>query len=351
VALDLPELASAVPLPDDAAQRRARSALDELAPSFGRLGELSTWLAGAQGRFPTMPLDRVRLVVFAGDHGIAQQEQSTHDTAGIVQATVRGTTTTNALAEQTGAGVRVVDVAVDADGTGLPEAVIRYKVRRGSGRVDLEDALTRAEAEAAFVAGVAVADEEVDGGADLLVIGGLGVRGDVSAATIAALLTGKDVPSVVGHGSPPDDRAWMRRCAAVRDAARRGRRVMAQGHDMIDLLATVGGADLAALTGFVVQSAVRRTPVVLDGLVTCAAAVVARQVNSRVPRWLVAGHRSPDPGQSALLDRLRLTPVVDFAIGLDDGFGALLAVPPLRAAADLPSSLGADVTAAGSTTS
>jgi nicotinate-nucleotide--dimethylbenzimidazole phosphoribosyltransferase len=339
--VDLFELVARVPLLDDGARDQARALLDELSPSLGRLGELSAWLAGAQGHSPAKPLDRVRLVVFAGDHGSAVHERL--DTEATVLALVKGTASTNALAEQSGVTVRVVDVAVDADGAGLPEPVIRYKVRRGSGRVDIEDALTRADAEAAFAAGVAIADEEVDGGADLLVAAGIGRDGDISAATLATLLTSKDVASVVGSGPVLDDIAWMRTCAAVRDAARRGRRVLTGrgGSDVIDLLATVGGPELAALTGFLVQSAVRRTPVVLDGLVTCAAAAVARRLSSRVPHWLVAGHRTPDPGQAALLERLRLTPIVDLQIGLDDGFGALLAVPPLRAAAALPTSLGA----------
>jgi nicotinate-nucleotide--dimethylbenzimidazole phosphoribosyltransferase len=104
---------------------------------------------------------------------------------------------------------------------------------------------------------------------------------------------------------------------------------------MIDLLAAVGGADLAALSGFVSQTAVRRTPLVLDGLVSTAAAAVAHRIGRRTTRWLVAGHRSADPGHAALLDTLRLEPLVAYEVGRDDGTGALLAVPHLRAAAAL----------------
>lgn len=339
MALDLTEIAARVALPDEGARRRAADLVEEHSPqegSLGRLGELGIWLAATQGRCPTALLERVRLVVFAGDHDTTETDAP--DTAATVRALLAGAGRTNVLAELAGSSTRVVDVAVD--GTGLPAAVTRHKVRRGSGRIDIEDALTRAEASAAFTAGVSVADDEVDSGADLLVAAGLGAGGALSAWTLATLLTNKDVASVIGIRSVADDRAWMHSCAAVRDAARRGRRVLGDRGDMIDLLAAVGGAEIAALTGFVVQSAVRRTPVVLDGLVTCAAAVVARRVSTRVTRWLVAGHRSPDPGHAALVERLRLTPVVDFEIGVDDGVGALLAVPPLRSAAALLASLG-----------
>ncbi|MGH8775714.1 MAG: nicotinate-nucleotide--dimethylbenzimidazole phosphoribosyltransferase [Jiangellaceae bacterium] len=345
MSLDLPGRAARVPKLDDDARNLARSLLaEQMSPpgSLGRLGEHAGWLAAAQGRCPTARLVRVRLVVVAADHGVADASVSAYSasvTAERVRALVAGGGIVSTLAELEQVGVHVVDVGLDVADRQLPAAVDRRAVRRGSGRVDVEDALTRAEVEAAFESGVAVADAEVDAGTDLLVAAAVGVAASTPAATLAALLTSKHVASVVGRDSGIDDRTWMRKCAAVRDAARRGRRVLRDGGDMLDLLATVGGADLAALTGLLLQSAVRRTPVVVDGLVTCAAAAVAQRISRRSTAWLVAGHRSPDPGQAALLQRLRLDPVVDHAIGADDGTGALLAVAHLRAAAAL---LGAE---------
>jgi len=340
MSFDLSDRAARIPLLDEASRGRARARLGELhAPpgSFGRLGELAAWMAAVQGRCPTAALTRVRLVCFAGDHGIAAGNVSAQPLTATPDRVrdLLGSGSTAVLADLTATGVRVVDVAVDADARRLPPQVRGHRIRRGSGRIDVEDALSRAEAEAAFGVGVSVADDEVDQGADLLVAAGVGAASSTPAATLVAVLTGKEVAAVVGRGSGVDDRGWMRKCAAVRDAARRGRRVLAGGGDMIDLLAAVGGADFAALAGFVSQSAVRRTPLVLDGLVSTAAAAVAHRIGRRTLRWSVAGHASADPGHAALLDTLKLKPLVTFEIGRDDGTGALLAVPHLRAAAAL----------------
>jgi nicotinate-nucleotide--dimethylbenzimidazole phosphoribosyltransferase len=129
-----------------------------------------------------------------------------------------------------------------------------------------------------------------------------------------------------------DDRAWMVKCAAVRDAARRGRRRTA---DMVDLLAEVGGADLAALSGFLVQASVRRTPVLLDGVVSAAAALVADRIGYRCRLWWLAGHRTAEPAHSVALARLQLEPLLDYSVNVGEGAGALLALPLLRAAGAL----------------
>ncbi|NED21223.1 nicotinate-nucleotide--dimethylbenzimidazole phosphoribosyltransferase, partial [Streptomyces sp. SID9913] len=170
--------------------------------------------------------------------------------------------------------VRVVDMALDCDPASLPADVVRHRVRRASGRVDREDALTLAEAEAAFRAGVAVADEEADSGTDLVVLGDVSVGGTTVAGVLVAALCGTDASVVTGRGGLAiDDLAWMRKCAAIRDALRRARPVLG---DQLRLLATVGGADFAAMTGFLLQAAVRRLPVVLDGVVTAACALVGQ---------------------------------------------------------------------------
>jgi nicotinate-nucleotide--dimethylbenzimidazole phosphoribosyltransferase len=347
MSLDLSDRAARIPLLDEAVRREARARLADLDAtrgSSGRLGDLAAWIAAGQGRCPTTALTRIRLACFAGDHGIAAAGVSAQPPTATPDRVrdLLGTGPAGILADLAATGVRVVDVAVDADATRLPPEVEDRRIRRGTGRIDVEDALTRDEAEAAFGVGTAIADDEVDRGADLLVATGLGVASSTPAATLAAVLTEKEVAAVVGWGSLVDDRGWMRKCAAVRDAARRGRKILAAKGDMIDLLAAVGGADLAALTGFVSQSALRQTPLVLDGLVSTAAAAVAQRIGRRTTRWVVAGHRSADPGHAALLDVLRLEPLVAYEVGRDDGMGALLAVPHLRAAAALLAEPGAE---------
>lgn len=331
-ALDLAELAARIDRPDEAARTAARerqARLTKPTGALGRLEELSVWLAGVQGTCPPRPIRQARVVVFAGDHGIARSGVSAYPpevTAQMVLNFLTGGAAVNVLAAAADASVRVVDMAVDAD---TPAEVSRWKVRRGSGRIDVEDALTRAEVEAAFRAGMAVADEEIDAGTDLLIPGDMGIGNTTPAAVLTGVLTGSDPVSVMGRGTGIDDLAWMRKCEAVRDAMHRTRKVLA---DPLQVLATGGGADIAAMTGFLLEAAARRTPVLLDGVVSGAAALVAQRVAFRAVDWFLAGHRSTEPAHTTALTRLALEPVVDLGLRLGEGTGALLALPVLRAA-------------------
>jgi nicotinate-nucleotide--dimethylbenzimidazole phosphoribosyltransferase len=339
-ALDLADLVGRIGLPDadarDAAVAR-QARLTKPAGALGRLEDLSVWLSAAQGVCPPRPLDRVRVVVFAGDHGVARTAGTSayppEVTAQMVLNFLAGGAAVNVLARHNGATVRVVDMAVDADyaelGATVPDEVTRYRVRRSSGSIDREDALTRAECEQAILAGIRIADEEVDAGADLLIPGDMGIGNTTPAAVLVGLLCAVDPASVVGRGTGIDDTTWMRKTAAIRDAMRRGRPLKG---DMVDLLAAVGGADIAAMTGFLLAASARRTPVLLDGVVSTAAAVVAHRLAFRAREWWLAGSRSTEPAQHEALDRLDLTPLVDYRLRLGEGTGALAALPLLNAA-------------------
>ncbi|WP_129296794.1 nicotinate-nucleotide--dimethylbenzimidazole phosphoribosyltransferase [Streptomyces lydicus] len=342
-ALNLDDFAHLIERPDggarrDAEERRARLAVPPGA--LGRLDELGEWLAAAQQQVPVRPVERPRVLLFAGDHGVAELGVSARPAGGtrdLVRAVLDGSSPAAVLARGAGAQLRVVDLAVDCDPQELPEDVTRHRVRRGSGRIDIEDALTAGEAEAAFRAGMAVADEEADAGTDLVVLGDLSVGGTTAASTLIAALCGTDASVVTGRGgSPIDDLAWMRKCAAIRDALRRARPVLG---DQLELLATVGGADLTAMTGFLLQSAVRRTPVILDGVVSAACALVAQRVAFRAPDWWLAGQASGEPAQAKALDRIALNPLLDHGVTAGEGTGALLALPLVRAAAALAAEL------------
>ncbi len=218
-------------------------------------------------------------------------------------------------------------MAVAAD---TPEQISAHKVRRGSGLIDRADALTQQEVEAAIAAGRAVADEEVDGGADLLIAGDMGIGNTTPAAVLVAALTSAEPVAVVGRGTGVDDNGWMRKVAVIRDALRRARKV---ANDPVALLRTAAGADLAATAGFLAQAAVRRTPVLLDGVVVGAAAVVAEELAPGARQWWVAGHRSPEPAHALVLEHLDLTPLLDLGMRLGEGSGALAALPLLVLAA------------------
>jgi nicotinate-nucleotide--dimethylbenzimidazole phosphoribosyltransferase len=299
---------------------------------FGRLAELGGWLAARHGAGVSRQPTQARLVIFAGDHGIAARGVSTGqpgDTARQVADILAGAAAVSRLADAAAVGVRLVDIAVDAD---TPDAVCQYKVRRASGQIDLADALSAHEAQAAVSAGAAVADEAVDAGADLLIAGDLGVARGTPAAVLIAALTGAEPVAVVGTGTATglDDGTWMRKTVAVRDALRRARPVAA---DPAGLLRTSGGADLAAMAGFLAQAAARRTPVLLDGLVVGAAALVAEQLAPGARDWWFAGHRSGEPAHDLVLSHLQLTPLLDLGIRAGCGTGALAALPLVRAAA------------------
>jgi nicotinate-nucleotide--dimethylbenzimidazole phosphoribosyltransferase len=195
-----------------------------------------------------------------------------------------------------------------------------------------EDVLTRAEAAAAFRLGRTVADAAVDAGADLLVPAVLGVGASASAATLVAALCDQEPAAMTGHGSGIDDNAWMRKCVAVRDGLRRAR---GAGSDPITLLAAVGGADLAAAAGLLLQAAVRRTPALVDGVTGLAAGLVAQRVTSLAPDWWYAPHDGGDPAEQAALRTLGLTPPTDLGLRLGDGTGALAVLPLLQAVLDL----------------
>jgi nicotinate-nucleotide--dimethylbenzimidazole phosphoribosyltransferase len=310
-----------------AAQRQEK--LTKPAGSLGWLEELSVWAAGVQGRCPPRDFQRARVVIFAGDHGITAAGVSaypTEVTAQMVASFGHGGAAANVLARLAGASVRVVDMAVATD---TDPTISAYKVRRSSGRIDLEDALTAAECQQAIEAGISIADEEVDGGADLLIAGDMGIGNTTPAAVLISILTDTEPIKVVGRGTGIDDAGWMRKCAAIRDARRRA---WPYRDSPVQLLATAGGADLAAMTGFILQAARRKTPILLDGLVVSASALVAQSAAPTVVRWIQSAHRSVEPAHPIALTRLGLTPMLDLGMRLGEGSGALVALPILRGA-------------------
>ncbi len=330
--------ASDVPAPDKVSEEQTTQHLDSLTKppgSLGRLEELAIWAGGVQGQSPPQPFEQTRLVIFAGDHGIATAAGTSafpsEVTAQMVANFLTGGAAATVLANAAGATVRVVDVAVDSDyqGLGVPEHVWQNRIRRGSGALDREDALTVAEAEASLALGAAIADEEIDSGADLLIAGDMGIGNTTPAAALIAGITGADPVAVCGRGTGIDDETWMRKVSAIRDGLWRAHEWRP---DPIVLLQKVGGADLGAISGFVAQAARRGTPVVLDGVVVGAAALLAERMHPGAKRWWLAGHQSAEPAHSVCLEYLDLDPLLRYSMRLGEGSGALLALPMLQGA-------------------
>ncbi|WP_373141971.1 nicotinate-nucleotide--dimethylbenzimidazole phosphoribosyltransferase [Mycobacterium marinum] len=321
----------------EAAARARQDALTKPRGALGRLEDLSVWVASCQGQCPPRQFQRARVVVFAGDHGVTRSGVSAYPpdvTAQMVANIDGGGAAINALADVAGATVRVVDLAVDAEA--LSEQIGAHKVRRGSGDIATEDALTDDQTAAAIAAGQQIADAEVDAGADLLIAGDMGIGNTTPAAVLVAALTNTEPVAVVGFGTGIDDATWSRKAAAVRDALFRSARVLP---DPVALLRCCGGADLAAMAGFCAQAAVRRTPLLLDGMAVTAAALVAERLAPGARQWWQAGHRSTEPGHQLALTALALDPVVDLQMRLGEGTGATVALPVLRAAVAALSSM------------
>src|SRR6202011_480862 len=320
--------------PDDVAATAARDRQKSLTKppgSLGRLEDLSVWVAACQGVCPPRQFERTRVVVFAGDHGVTVSGVSAFPpevTAQMVANFDAGGARVTVWAGRAGAGVRVVDIAVDCDEP-RPPRIAAHRARGSSRNLAVEDPLTADEVRAAVQAGKQIADEEVDAGADLLIAGDMGIGNTTAATTLVAVITGTEPVAAVGRGTGIDDAGWMRKTTAVRDAMYRARH---HAGDPMALLQTCGGADLAAMAGFCAQAAVRRTPLLLDGVVVTAAALVADLLAPGARQWWQAGHRSTEPAHSLALARLDLEPIVDLKMRLGEGTGALVAVPIVRAA-------------------
>jgi nicotinate-nucleotide--dimethylbenzimidazole phosphoribosyltransferase len=332
-----------IPTLDKDAYAAARTRLDGLVKplgSLGRLEDLAAWLSAAHGCVPPRELADVRVVVFAGDHGVTRSAVSAYPreiTAAMVRVFLAGKSGVNVLAGLVGAKVRVVDIAVDDDLDGVPAEVLAHKIRRSSGSIDVEDALAPGEAERAFEAGRAIADAEIDGGADLLIPGDMGIGNTTVCAALVAALLGSPAEDVVGTGTGVDEEGRALKIAVVEAAlARAGSRAGSP----FDLLTALGSACAAATAGFLVQAAVRGVPVLLDGVFSGAAALVAREIAPGAEQWWLAGHRSTEPSQALALKALGLEPILDLGLRLGEGSGAVQAVPALRAARAILADMG-----------
>lgn len=327
------------PSAEAAALAQARQArLTKPAGALGRLEDASIWMASVQGTCPPRPFTTPSLVILAGDHGIARAAGTSayppEVTAQMVANFVTGGAAANVLARRVGATVRVVDVSVDVDPSYLDDldpGVASRRIRRGSGSIDREDAMTLQECRAALDLGRALADEQISDGADIVIPGDMGIGNTTVAATLIAILTGTKADSVTGRGTGVDDTTWRRKHRAITQAIERG---APHAGDPLQLLATVGSADIAAMVGLIAECAERGVPVLLDGIVSCSAALLGAALTPGAAAWWAAGHRSTEPASAVALAHLGLAPLLDLDLRLGEGTGALLALPLLGAAAD-----------------
>jgi len=287
-------------------------------------------------------------VVFAGDHGVLVEGVTpwpAEVTAQMVANFLTGGAAINVIAREVGAAVVVVDVGVS---TAVPPVAVdpersgRFvdaKVRPGTGNLAIEPAMSRAEADAALAVGAALAAELVAGGADLLVTGDMGIGNTTPSAALIAALTGRSPEDVTGRGTGISDEALALKVSAVSRGLRRTASALGLPEGELasapaaELLAQLGGLEIAGIAGLVVGAAAARVPVIVDGVIALAGTLVATALVPDAAGYVIAGHRSTEPGASAALAHLGIEPLLDLGMRLGEGTGACLSVPLVRAAA------------------
>ena len=317
---------------------RVQAHLDALTKPPGSLGRLEALAlqAGVVLGDPPPSLDRAAVFVFAADHGVAAQGVSAYPaevTAQMCANFAAGGAAINVLAGACGADVRVVDVGVAADLGGMP-GVAHRKVRAGTDDLSVSPAMTEREVGEALAAGaeeVRTLPREVG----LIGVGEMGIANTTAAAAVTACLTGAGVDVVVGRGTGVDDAGLARKREAVRRGVARAASAQGSARHAAQVLREVGGLEIAAMAGAMIGGAARGALVLVDGFISAAAALAACEIRPDLPPYLIASHRSTEPGHSVALDALGLDPVLDLEMRLGEASGTALAIPVVRAAAAL----------------
>lgn len=317
---------------DETAMQAARTRQNMLTKpqgSLGRLEELSIQLAGMMAN-PFPSLERKAVIVMAADHGVALEGVSAYPpevTPQMVLNFLRGGAAINVLARQVGARVIVVDIGVATDFDSAP-GLIQRKVMPGTQNLATGPAMKRAEAEEALQVGVNIFNEEYARGLDIVATGDMGIGNTTPSAAIASVMTGLPVSQVTGRGTGVDDAGLAHKIRIIEQALRLNQ---PDAKDALDVLCKVGGLEIAGLAGVMIASASRRVPVVVDGFISTAAAMIAVGLAPGVRDYLISAHQSVEVGHQAMLKYLNLKPVLDLNLRLGEGTGAALAFHLLEA--------------------
>lgn len=324
----------AVPGLDRTAQASLQKALDGKAKppgALGRIEDLSLTLGLIQGRAKPV-IERPVLLVFAGDHGLTRSGVAAFPsgvTVAMVDTLLAGKASANAFARVVGAEVRVIDAGVAAD---LSDRVglIQAKIAPGTGDASLEPAMTPQQAEAALLAGARVADDAIADGADLIALGEMGIGNSASAALLMHRLAPASLDDCVGQGAGHSPEGMARKRAVLAQAA-----VRSDATAPFDVLTQFGGYEIAMMAGALLAAAKARVPVLVDGFIGTAAALVAVRLAPAARDYCLFAHASAEAGHRLMLDALDARPLLELDMRLGEGTGALLAVPLVKAACAL----------------
>lgn len=307
--------------------------------SLGRLEKVAAWYAAAKGVFPPPAPYKAAMLVFAADHGVAKEGVSAYPqsvTAAMVANMIAGGAAINALCTRFGIALHLYDVGV-AEAIEVEEASHNVsfhdrKISQASGNILKENAMSRRQAEEAIQIGIEAAKRAIDQGALILGIGEMGIGNTTPAASLTAAFTGAKPEAVVGRGTGIDDERLKAKREIVGKILER---LPVDMNDPIDVLGAIGGYEFAAMVGVMLEGASKQVPIVLDGFLTNAAALAALAIAPPVRHYLLASHRSVEPGADVALTRLEQAPLFDLGFRLGEGTGATLGIDFVRTAIDV----------------
>ena len=322
---------------DQAGREKARERVEHLIMprrALGRLLELGEKVAGITG-YDSMDLGRKMVVVMAGDHGVTEEGVSAYPsevTGQMVRGFAAGMAGINVLSRHAGIEVRVVDMGCKADLSDLVAQgrVVDAKVGPGTRNMRRTAAMSRQEAVSSIMRGAEIARGAAAGGMRMLGTGDMGIGNTTPSTAIAAVASGQPVPRIAGRGTGIDDAGLARKIAVIQDSISLNK---PSASDPIGLLAAVGGFEIGGIAGLVLGAAESRIPVVIDGVISTAGALIAWLLEPRVADYMFAAHRSVEEAQSAMLSLMKLDPILDLGLRLGEGTGCALAMPIIEAGA------------------
>ena len=300
--------------------------------ALGELENIANKYASIVDEFPPKVPEAITVAVFAGDHGVLEEGVSPWPKEVTMQMLgnfIAGGAAINAIARQVGAEVTVVDVGVDGD-TSAMSGVVNKKISNGTSNLALGPAMSLLQAKQGVQAGFEVGNSIIDAGSELLVTGDMGIGNTTPSAALISWFVGSDVETTTGRGTGIDDQRMKIKITAIESSHDRLRREGVK--DPLEVLASIGGYEIAALSGYILAAAVRKVPLVLDGVIANAAAIVAHQLNPNITDYLFAGHLSKEPGAAKALEYLELEPILKLDLRLGEGTGGCLSVPIIQAA-------------------
>ncbi|MBN1219368.1 MAG: nicotinate-nucleotide--dimethylbenzimidazole phosphoribosyltransferase [Anaerolineae bacterium] len=313
-----------------AAAQDRQAQLTKPTGALGRLETLSVQIAGITGRIDPPLTERV-VIVAAGDHGVTAEGISAYPSAVTPQMVLNflnGGAAINVLARQAGARVVVLDVGVAADLPDHPD-LIKAKVAPGTNNFTKGPAMTRNQAIQAIEAGMTAVTREAEQGLHLVGTGDMGIGNTTPSSAICAVLTGAGIAEVTGHGTGIDDAAWQNKVMVIQRALDKNQ---PDPQDPLDVLAKVGGFEIGAIAGIILGAAANRIPVLVDGFISTAGALIAAALAPLSRDYMIAAHRSVEPGHKIMQQHLNLDPIFHLDLRLGEGTGAALAMPVVVAA-------------------